>query len=401
MNKKLEEYIKTSKENGLDLNQTLSNCPKCSENLTIEEFKKLYDSVEGDLISEKDNCSVIDFEYVMDFSKLDCNELNKDRIIYGEASNGLIDNDDQIVDLDSLHKAFDGYMRNPVIRFMHGRNGNYPGAIGKVIPEYTANDGTVYRTEFNEKPRLVCKISNSKDVDDIWIKIEEGILKGLSVGGKIERIEKEIDPEFGKIERVIVKRWAETSIVDLPCNTGAFFNVIKACIPKETKEIKKEEEKKSMTENKEVEKEVEKEEKGSVLEIKLDDLSKIVEENVLLKLQEAETAQVATTKADVEGMVKKFFEDMGKKFDELKAEVETQAAMLSSGKISEEFMHSEKMGELVKTVEELKESPLYKGHSSEEDELEKKGKEEEITKEEEDDGDLLFKILSNRGGENE
>lgn len=364
--------------------QAMHTAIEASKNVKKDEL------IESDLISEENNCNVTDFEYVINFSKLENKEENNDRIIYGEASDGLIDHDGQIVDLPSLHKSFDEYMKNPIIRYMHGRDQKYSGAIGKVIPEYVANDGTVYRTEFNEKPRLVCKISNSKDVDDIWTKIEEGILKGLSVGGKIDKIEKEVHPTLGKIERIIVKRWAETSVVDLPCSKGAFFNVIKACIPKEEKleceEKNKKEENKNMTE----ETNVNKNESENVPEVELDELSKMVEENILSKLQEAETARVAATKADVEGMIKEYFEDMGKKFEELKAKVEAQAAMLVSEKLSETLMQSEEMGELNKTVNELKNSPLYKGYVEDDNDLSKK----EDNDEEIDDDSLLNKILS-------
>lgn len=172
------------------------------------------------------------FEYIMKLEKIE-NEIddNDELIIAGIASTGNLDHDSERIDMDSLRSQWNKYMENPVIRYMHSKNPQYLGPIGKVIPEYVDSKGKVYRTEFTEKgPFIIVKISNADDVKPIRTKIKEGILKGFSIGGRADRV-KQFDHTLGKdINRVIVKRLSEISVVDLPANPEGIFEVIeKAC----------------------------------------------------------------------------------------------------------------------------------------------------------------------------
>ena len=167
------------------------------------------------------------WEYVIPFEKVISGDDGR-RIIAGYASNDGVDGDDEVMDMESLKNASDEYFKNPVVRFMHNKSTIMQGAIGKVIPEYTTADGTVLKTQFGEKPFLVIEISKSPVVDPIWKMIEEGMYKGLSIGGKALKKVKEFNKEIGKaVNRIFVQSWIETSVVDTPSAKGSFFNVVK------------------------------------------------------------------------------------------------------------------------------------------------------------------------------
>lgn len=170
-----------------------------------------------------------DFEYVMKLEEV--GKSDDHIIVAGFASSGTLDYDDESINQDSLHTAWDEYMRNPVLRYMHGKDQRHPDTIGSVIPEYTTKNGETLKTEFRDgKPFIVAKISNAPDVEDIRVKIQEGILKGFSIGGRANKVS-EFCTRVGKnINRIFVKRLSEISVVDLPANKEGFFNVVKGCV---------------------------------------------------------------------------------------------------------------------------------------------------------------------------
>jgi len=218
------------------------------EPMTIESFdpidyqtqleEKGYSTETARMLTEKKKEELMNkiesnFEYVMKLEKIE-NEIDdneNDLVIVGIASTGNLDHDLEQIDMDSLRAQWDRYMQNPIVRYMHGKDIRNPDAIGKVIPEYIDSKGNTYKTEFTEKgPFIVVKISNADDVKPIRTKIKEGILKGFSIGGRADRV-KQFDHILGKdINRVIVKRLSEISVVDLPANPEGIFEVIeKAC----------------------------------------------------------------------------------------------------------------------------------------------------------------------------
>ena len=175
-----------------------------------------------------------DWNYDLSLTKL-AHDDDGSLIIAGHAqftndpSGDEMDNDGEVVDIASLKSCFTDYMKNPIIRFMHGKD-YIKHAIGKVIDEYVAKDGTVYKTHFDKFPYLVIKISNADDASSVRKKIEEGILTGLSIGGKLLKKITDFNKRTGeRFPRVFVKSWLETSVVDMPSNKGAFFQVISKC----------------------------------------------------------------------------------------------------------------------------------------------------------------------------
>ena len=168
-----------------------------------------------------------EFDYTLDFKKIADGD---DLIIAGYASSESVDIHGQIMDMVSMRKAWDGYMKNPVIRFRHGL-GDVKGAIGRVINDFTDSNGKTHRTNFDgAQPYIVAKISNANDIHDIKVKIQEGIYTGLSVQG-MARKTVEYSTKLGRmVERLFVKSLQEISVVDLPANQDSFFTVLKmAC----------------------------------------------------------------------------------------------------------------------------------------------------------------------------
>lgn len=169
------------------------------------------------------------FDYTLEFQKIGTNSED-DLIIAGYASSESVDVHGQIMDMVSMRKAWGTYMKNPVIRFMHGLD-KMSGAIGRVIDEYTDSDGTTHRTNFDGgRPFVVAKISNSPDIHDIRVKIREGLYTGLSVQGIASKTV-EYSKTLGRmVERLFVKSLKEISVVDLAANQDSFFTVLKmAC----------------------------------------------------------------------------------------------------------------------------------------------------------------------------
>ncbi len=87
----------------------------------------------------------------------------------------------------------------------------------------------MWKTEFRDNgPFIVAEISQAEDVASIRTKIVEKNLRGLSIGGRAKRI-KVWDTTVGKdVSNVIVSRWNETSVVDLPASKTSYFEVLKA-----------------------------------------------------------------------------------------------------------------------------------------------------------------------------
>ena len=187
------------------------------------------DLVEKKRISLQKSESESDFDYVMKLESVGVN--NNHIIVAGFASSGIIDHDGEVINQQSLQDSWDTYMQNPVLRYAHGKDARNPDAIGRVIPEYMTKGGKLLKTEFRDgKPFIVAEISNAPDVESIRTKINEGVLKGFSVGGRAKKVN-QFCPKVGKnVNQIYVNRLREISIVDLPANREGMFEVIKGCI---------------------------------------------------------------------------------------------------------------------------------------------------------------------------
>lgn len=164
---------------------------------------------------------IYNFDYTFEINKA----ISNDRTyIYGVASTEDKDRDGDTVSMKSLEKAFHKYMqRNPVLMYDHDGQSD---AVGKVIPEFTGEDGTVYKSGvINNELHVVGVISQADSIADIRTQIEEGILKALSIGARARRIVE------GVKRKLLVADLLEISVVKVPVNDRAMFSVIKSvCI---------------------------------------------------------------------------------------------------------------------------------------------------------------------------
>ena len=176
--------------------------------------------------NENDNFEDNEFNYECEFTKVEENP-DGNIIIAGIATTETLDHDNEIVDLEAVKSAWGDY--NGTIRYMHSKAEHNKAAVGVVIDSYVDQSGKTWKTEFTERgPFIVAKISNAADTESIRTKVNEGIIRGFSIGGRARRV-KTFDPTLQKdINRVITTRISEISLVDLPANRDSYFEVLKA-----------------------------------------------------------------------------------------------------------------------------------------------------------------------------
>ena len=112
------------------------------------------------------------FQLNVPISKVD----EEQRIVTGIATTEALDSQGDIVDYEASKKAFSEWKGN--IREMHN-----PIAIGKGID-----------VQFDDKNKAVivsAKISESADGQNAWVKVQEGILAGFSIGGRVYQVVKD------------------------------------------------------------------------------------------------------------------------------------------------------------------------------------------------------------------
>lgn len=337
------------------------------------------DDVLEDLVEKKKKSlqkDESDFEYVMKLEEV--GKSDDHIIVAGIASNGGLDWDEEAINIDSLRTAWGDYMKNPVLRYMHGKDSRHPDAIGQVIPEYIKENGETIKTEFRDgKPFIVAKLSNSPDVEDIRVKVQEGVLKGFSIGGRANKVG-EFCHKLGKnVNRIFVNRLSEISIVDLPANKEGFFEIVKGCVgnnceyninelindnPNDSTTTKIEDdyqnintEDTNMSEN---------------IEMEMSELKEFVKTTVSEMITDQETVEKVE---GYDGAVKEAT-DLKARIAELEAKVVAMAAQLKAA--PQEAMKSEEVVEeivdkgeseidaLKAEVKALKESPMYKSEQT-------------------------------------
>ena len=243
------------------------------------------------------------FNYTFDIHKA----RNNDQLyIYGVASTQDKDRDGETVVMKSLNKAFQKFMRrNPILMYQHnGRN----DAVGKVIPEFTGKDGTVYKSQIiNNELYIVGQISRAASAADVRTQIEEGILKSFSIGGRARKVQK------ASQTCVMVSDLQEISIVTIPANDSAMFNVIKSACVGDNCPIQKTES--NITEDKSMDKE-------EIVEIVVKTLTEMKAADDYETLQKKYDALVVDTNTTVVPEVE-VEKSLAEQVTELKAEIES------------------------------------------------------------------------------
>lgn len=127
----------------------------------------------------------------------------ENRMVWGYASTGARDSQDEIVTQDAIKGAWADYMQFANVREMH-----QPSAVG-VVKEYTFDDSGVF-------------IGTHVVDDAAWTKVMAGVYKGFSIGGK------KLPGGYDPITKTITAlKLTEISLVDRPANPEALITMFK------------------------------------------------------------------------------------------------------------------------------------------------------------------------------
>lgn len=134
---------------------------------------------------------------------------NDNLIIEGWASTRDLDRDIEVVEPGAIASGIDAFMKNPILLYMH----DIYNPIGKIL-------------NLSIKPIegfwIKAMLSKAEDVKDVVIKIQEGIIKAFSIGFR------ELDGKLLEdIWHIIALELYEVSVVSIPSNREALFNVAK------------------------------------------------------------------------------------------------------------------------------------------------------------------------------
>lgn len=126
------------------------------------------------------------------------------RMVWGYCSTEAVDVQGETITKSAMEDAWDEYMKFANVREMH-----QPSAVG-IVKEYEFRDEGIF--------------IGAKIVDDsAWNKVQEGVYKGFSVGGK-----KKPGGYNALTKTITAMRLSEISLVDRPANPEALIEMFKA-----------------------------------------------------------------------------------------------------------------------------------------------------------------------------
>lgn len=155
--------------------------------------------------------ALMPFYIVTDFQK-SLDVKSGDWIIEGIASTPHIDRENDIVMASAVKNALKSYKEMPVLRYQH------KDPIGKVLEMKYTPDGLYIKA----------KISNIQETKGIWQLIKDGVIRGLSIAGKILKASKKKNDDGKEVRTIEKMELHEISIVDIPANSNSKLNVVKA-----------------------------------------------------------------------------------------------------------------------------------------------------------------------------
>jgi len=261
-----------------------------------------------------------DFGMYCDFQKMD----EEKRMVYGYATNDVVDSQGEITELEATAKAVEGYSKWRNIRVMHK-----PEPVGTAPVIEMRKAGLWIGAEIVD--------------DDAWNKVKKGVYKGFSIGGRKIKVAQEFSETLKKnITRIKEYLLTEISLVDRPANPSATFSFIKIDfevnemvdsvkeVPVVEQAIAKEvtEAKPAETPTPVIEKAVE---AVPVAEVKVDVAkAETVAEPVIVKAEAEKPFEETVTiaKAEFEALKKQadLIKKQGEVLDELKAKIEEKFA---------------------------------------------------------------------------
>lgn len=157
------------------------------------------------------NISGSDIHLSMPIQKID----QERRIVSGWATTDTIDKHGDIVDIAASEQAFNEFIGN--VREMHT-----PLSVGKIV---SARRDTLFSKETGGMVNgIFVDVYISKGAQDTWYKINEGVLRGFSIGGAV--VDKEtVYSKTAEAPVTVIKayRLNELSVVDNPANWDSNF----------------------------------------------------------------------------------------------------------------------------------------------------------------------------------
>jgi cation transport regulator ChaB/phage head maturation protease len=306
-----------------DLPKQLESLPNAAKKIFLATFNSAFDQYndeekafavawgsvkkkykkEGESWVEKSIGEINDFEMFCDFQKMD----EEKRMVYGYATNDMLDSQGEITELEATAKAVEDYSKWRNIRVMHK-----PDPVGTAPIIEMRKAGLWIGAEIID--------------DDAWNKVKKGVYKGFSIGGRKIKVAQEFSESLKKnITRIKEYLLTEISLVDRPANPSATFSFIKREVNEMVDSVVPVEEPiaKEVTEPTPTETPapvIEKAVEAPVAEVKVEE----VKAEAVAKSEEPVEEQVTMTKAEYEAL--KNQADLAKKQDEvldlLKARVE-------------------------------------------------------------------------------
>lgn len=251
------------------------------------------------------------------------------RLIRGYASVGdVLDRQNEVITLGALIKAREDLLKNHTIFYEH-KHSELP--IGKTIS-----------VDIDEKGLLITvEISKGSHADSVWTLIQEGILNSFSIGGRVLEAEEKRDKQGNLFNEITQIELFETSVVGLPANPAAKFELISKSFGMAiTEELRKKREvsNKMAKENKETEKEVEVKEITEKTVDKKEEVTKSEETKEKIVAKSEEKKEVNKNK-EVE------------KSEEKKEEVSKEKEVEKSEEVDE--TREDKKSRLLKEIEDI------------------------------------------------
>lgn len=150
------------------------------------------------------------------------------RIIRGYASvSDVLDRQNEVITHEALVKAKDDLLRNSTIFYEH-KHSELP--VGKTIATHVDEKGLLITVEFTK----------AAFAEDLWRLIQEGIINRFSIGGRVTDAHETRDKQGNLFTEITGLELFETSIVGLPANPEARFELVSKSFNKAiTEEIRK------------------------------------------------------------------------------------------------------------------------------------------------------------------
>lgn len=251
------------------------------------------------------------------------------RLIRGYASVGdVLDRQNEVITLGALVKAREDLLKNHTIFYEH-KHSELP--IGKTIA-----------VDIDERGLLITvEISKGSHADSVWTLIQEGILNSFSIGGRVLEAEERRDKAGNLFNEITEIELFETSVVGLPANPAAKFELIsKSFSMAITEEMRKRGVSYMAKEKNEVKKEVEVEVKKIDVEVKVKEVEKSKE-------QVTKSEETKTEKSE------EVAEDKVEKKEEVKEEAKTEKSEEIEEKVEEKETEKSEEAPEEKEVEKL------------------------------------------------